>query len=59
LFFFGQFFLNTEVAQILGHPFSTVKVMYVLVFTKNGLGNILGDFLTNSSGHTNNNEQQR
>jgi hypothetical protein len=25
--------------------------MHALIFTKNGLGYILGDFLTNSSGH--------
>jgi hypothetical protein len=25
--------------------------MYVFIFTKNGLGYILGDFFTNSSGH--------
>jgi hypothetical protein len=34
-----------------GPLFSTVKAMNVLILTKNGLGYILGDFFTNSSGH--------
>jgi hypothetical protein len=38
-------------AQSLRLPFSTVKVMYLHNFDKNGLGYILGDFFTNSSGH--------
>jgi hypothetical protein len=39
----------TEEARILGLLFSKVKVMYY--FGQNGLGNVLGDFFTNSSGH--------
>jgi hypothetical protein len=39
------------VAQILGLLLSTVKVMKALILTKNGVGYILGDFFTNSSGH--------
>jgi hypothetical protein len=41
----------TEVAHIDGPLFSTIKVTYALILTKKGLGYILGDFLTNSSGH--------
>jgi hypothetical protein len=35
----------------LDNFFSPLKVMYYLVLTKNGLGYILGDLLTNQSGH--------
>jgi hypothetical protein len=31
--------------------FSTLKAMYVVIFSKNGFGYILGNFLTNASGH--------
>jgi hypothetical protein len=31
--------------------FATVKAMYVILLTKIGLGEILGDFFTNASGH--------
>jgi hypothetical protein len=40
-----------EVAQILGVPFSTRQVLYVLNLIKIGLGYTLCDFFTNSSGH--------
>jgi hypothetical protein len=40
----------TEVAQIYGPLFPNVTV-YVFVLAKNGLGYILGDMFTNSSGH--------
>jgi predicted ATP-dependent Lon-type protease len=44
-----------QVAQILGLPFLTVKVMYILILTKNGLGYILGyilgDYCADESGH--------
>jgi hypothetical protein len=52
----GEYFLwlvfleNTIVFQISA-TFSTVKVMYVIILAKNGLGHILGDSLTNASGH--------
>jgi hypothetical protein len=32
--------------------FTKVYIDYVLILTKTGLGYILGDFFTNSSGHT-------
>jgi hypothetical protein len=44
--------LGTEVEQILEVLFSTVPVTYILILTKKWLGNILGDFFANSSGHT-------
>jgi hypothetical protein len=37
----------TKTIQIFGATFSNVKA----IFTENGLGHILGDFFTNSSGH--------
>jgi hypothetical protein len=40
----------TETALIAKTTFSAVKG-YALILTKKGLGYILGDFLTNSSGH--------
>jgi hypothetical protein len=44
--------LTEELAQILSYVlFSMVKVMFVLILRKNGLGYILGDFFTNTSGH--------
>jgi hypothetical protein len=42
LFTLGSFLNITEVAQCLSHVF---------ILTKNGLGHILADFFTNSSGH--------
>jgi hypothetical protein len=45
----GYFLKTTKVAHILGATFSTVKVIHKI--GKNGLGYILGDFFTNSSGH--------
>jgi hypothetical protein len=41
--FFGQLFLSTEEALIFRQLFSAVKVIYVLILTKNGLGYILGN----------------
>jgi hypothetical protein len=40
-----------EVAHISGLLFPMVPVMYSFGQQKNGLGYILGDFFTNSSGH--------
>jgi hypothetical protein len=40
-----------KVAHIFGLLFPTVKVMHLHIMAKNGLGHILGEFLTNSSGH--------
>jgi hypothetical protein len=47
-------FLNTEVAQNIGLLFSYVGTCrpYINIF-KNGLGYILSDFFTNSSGRPN------
>jgi hypothetical protein len=42
----GSFVKIVEVAPIIVQLFSTVKVMYYVLITKNGLGNILG-----ASGH--------
>jgi hypothetical protein len=48
---FGLFLKkNAKVAQIIYLLFSHVK-SYVLIWSNCGLGNILGDFYTNSSGH--------
>jgi hypothetical protein len=48
--FFGQFFLkNKEVPTWLLSYFFQQK-MCALILTKNGLGYILGDFFTNTSG---------
>jgi hypothetical protein len=48
-FYFGKF---TESSPYFGAIFSTETNMYVLVWAKkNGLGNILGTFPKNSSGH--------
>jgi hypothetical protein len=49
-FTLGNFLKNAEVALILGYIFSPGK-SYELILTKAGLGNILGDFLANSSLH--------
>jgi hypothetical protein len=46
--YFEQFFYITEV-QIFGLLFAAKIVFYFR--PKNGLGNILGDFFTNLSGH--------
>jgi hypothetical protein len=50
LFALGTYVKTTEVAHIFGLLNSTVKV-YALILTKPGLGYILGEFFTNSSGH--------
>jgi hypothetical protein len=42
-FHWSDFLKNTEVLQTLGLLYSTVK-KYVSILTKNGMGNILGDF---------------
>jgi hypothetical protein len=48
---FGVVFLkNPYVENIFRIPHFPGK-SYVLIVTKNGLGYILGDFFTNSSGH--------
>jgi hypothetical protein len=49
IFSLGCFMKNTNLSQIFVPLFYTVKV--IIIFTKNGLGCILGDFFTNSSGH--------
>jgi hypothetical protein len=46
----GSFLKTTEGAQIIWLLFFQVN-RDVLVLTKNGLGYILGDFFTDSSGH--------
>jgi hypothetical protein len=46
--FFGQFLLITAGIRIFGLLF---QKSYVLMFTKNWLGYILGDFFTKASGH--------
>jgi hypothetical protein len=49
--YIGQlFFLITELAHFFGLLFPQ-RTSYVFILTKNGLGYILGDFFTNSSGH--------
>jgi hypothetical protein len=45
------FFNISEIAQIYGLLFSQI-ICSVLILTKNGFGYILGDFFTNSSGHS-------
>jgi hypothetical protein len=40
----------TKVAHIFGLPFPQVEVMYAVILTKTGLGYILVNFFTNSSG---------
>jgi hypothetical protein len=49
IIYFGQFFLNNIYSTIFWTAFSMVK--WSIRFDKNGLGYILGDFSTNSSGH--------
>jgi hypothetical protein len=44
---FGQLFENYSNSSKFGDAFSMVQVKY-----EKWVGNILGDFLTNSSGHT-------
>jgi hypothetical protein len=46
----GGFSKITELAQIFGLLFPQ-RSSYVFILAKNGLGYILGDFFTNSSGH--------
>jgi hypothetical protein len=47
---FGKWFENYKSSAHLWGTFSH-GTSYVLILTKNGLGYILGDFFTNSSGH--------
>jgi hypothetical protein len=52
-FYFGYFFVKITFrnsANIYWAPFFHGKIC-ALIFTRNGLGYILGDFFTNSSGH--------
>jgi hypothetical protein len=49
LFTLGSFLKITKVAFILVDTFSHSQV-YAVILRKNGLGYILGDFITNSSG---------
>jgi hypothetical protein len=48
--YLGQFSNTTEVAQFVGLLYSPVKGM-IDFWQQNGLGYILGDFSTSSSGH--------
>jgi hypothetical protein len=43
-------FKNTEEALLFGLLFSRSE-SYALIFTEHGLGHVLGNFFTNSSGH--------
>jgi hypothetical protein len=43
---------DTEVARKFVLLFSLVYLYYVLILTKNGLGENLGEIFTNSSDHT-------
>jgi hypothetical protein len=52
LFALGSVLKITEVAQIFSLLFSMVRGVYVSISTNNWLGYILGDFFTNSSGHS-------
>jgi hypothetical protein len=49
-FFFGQFFENHRSSTTFSSALFLVKI-YLLILTKNVLVHILGDFVTNSSGH--------
>jgi hypothetical protein len=51
LFTLGSFLKLKEAAQIFGLLFSHGEKYVCNNFDKNGLGYMLGDFLTNSSGH--------
>jgi hypothetical protein len=44
-------FCNYRSSPNLWAPFSTVKLMYILLFTKIGFGYISGDLFTNTSGY--------
>jgi hypothetical protein len=46
----GRFSKITEVASAVGLPFTYVVKFYELILTKFGLGCVLGEFITNSSG---------
>jgi hypothetical protein len=46
--FLGSFLKKTKLSQFLGYFFHGKSNVFIL--TKNGLGDILGDFATNSSG---------
>jgi hypothetical protein len=50
-FLWAVFFLIIEVALTGGQLFPATK-SYVLIWARNRLGYTLGDFLTNTSGHT-------
>jgi hypothetical protein len=49
--FFGQYFENHKSNPNFCAYFSEEEIISVLLLRKNGLGYILGDFFTNSSGH--------
>jgi hypothetical protein len=49
-FLFGQFFEDYKISPIYWATFFNGK-SYAYNLTKNGLGYILGDFFTSSSGH--------
>jgi hypothetical protein len=49
--FFGQLFENDRSSQIFWRFFIPRKKVCINFGTKNGVGNILGEFFTNSSGH--------
>jgi hypothetical protein len=50
LFYLGSF-LNTPSLANFRTAFTTVKVMYYVSVTTNGLGNLLGAIFISSSGH--------
>jgi hypothetical protein len=50
-FIFGSFMKNTEVAKKIVLCTFPKSLDYALILAKNELGNILGDFFANSSGH--------
>jgi hypothetical protein len=47
----GSFLQIKEIAQIIGLLISAVYIRFVFILTKNGLGYILGDPFTKTSGH--------
>jgi hypothetical protein len=47
--FFGHFSENTEVSRVFRLLF--IRLMFCVSFDKKVLGRVLGDFLTNPSGH--------
>jgi hypothetical protein len=46
----GRLLKVTEVTHIVG-PFFTTEKSYALQLTRKGLGCVVGDFFSNSSGH--------